>query len=272
MSDAGVHPGHSQSPEAAAAARARLRALARERPGPRELLKTIGPLEIAVLVVLLFAALAVFLVYTFSVLPDQVGAVQLSSTIDANRTKIAELQKQVDNPGAVHDEVALVQASLDTFRGTYLKPRMAGRVAILETVRNLTRETGVQLASPVSFRTTISSGGEEDESKQRQRARKSKESVTSYSSLALDFSITGTYPQLRRFIDSFERSSQFIVIDSVGLSTEKDVPDAEGQPRRASAGGAGDLLTLDIAMTAYFQPETPPGIAAPSSLDPAAGQ
>ena len=36
----------------------------------------------------------VFLVYTFSVLPDQVGAVQLSNTLEANRRKIEELENR----------------------------------------------------------------------------------------------------------------------------------------------------------------------------------
>jgi Tfp pilus assembly protein PilO len=271
MTEATTNLTNSQSPEAGAAARARLRALVRQRPSPRELVKTVAPLELAVVVVLLFAAVAIVLVYSFSILPDQVRVAQLSNVVAANRTKIAQLESQTQNPGALREEISVVRSSLDTFRSSYLKPRVAGRLAILETVRNLTRETGVQLASAVSFTTKISDGGGEEDSRPQRRNQRSSDDVTSFSSLAVELSIQGAYPQLRNFINGFERSAQFVVIDSISLSTEEEELTGDGA-RRGGAGRAGDTITLNFSMTAYFQPDQAVETTVPVALEPEPGQ
>ena len=281
MDEANARVTHSHSPEAAASM-ARLRALARPGWNLRETAKSISPTEIAAVVVLLFAAVAIILVYSFSILPDQVRRVQLSSAQAANRERIEQLEQQARNPATVQEEISAVQTSLSDFRGTYLKPRVAGSLAIIETVRNLTRETGVQLASPVKFTTSLGSeaveegpareGPAREGSGRSRRVRKREADITAFSSLGLGFSIRGTYPQLRSFISGFERSPQFVVINSISLSSERELP-TPGNGRRAAAPAlSGSVITLNISMTAYFQPDAGFAAALPASFEAGPGQ
>lgn len=56
----------------------------------------------------------------------------------------------------------------------------------------------------------------------------------------LNFSVAGTYPQLKRFIHGLEQSSRLIMIESLGLKGEAASDDGEG-------------VTLDLRLTTYFR-------------------
>lgn len=59
-------------------------------------------------------------------------------------------------------------------------------------------------------------------------------------SMRIDFSVTGSYSQIRRLINLFELSQQFVIIDEISLS-----------------GAGPDVLTLNISLkTIFHQPET----------------
>lgn len=230
------------------AAVARLRALSRPGRDPRDFLKTISPLEIAAVAGLLLLVVATALAYSYWILPDQVRNAQSRSELQAAVARREELQKQLEDPTALRTEFERVRESLDSFRGGVLKPRLAGRLEIIDAVDRISRETGVRLTSPVAFSTSLTAedlGGE-----QQARARQ-KEGIGSYPSLGMSFSISGGYPQVRNFISRFEASRQFVVIDAVGIGVEGS-SDTETLPRAAARN---DRVALQITMTAYFQPE-----------------
>lgn len=232
-------------------ARGRLRALSRDGVSPKTLIKSVTPFEIAALVVLVLLIVGTFVVYSFWILPDQVNYVRISNQVSANQTKIQELQQTIVDPTTLTSHFQEVRDSLDQFRGATLKPRLAGRREILDAIDRSTRETGVALASSVAFETRVTDTTAEQKTHSKVRSTKATDDeVHSYPALQIKISVTGSYDQLRRFISRFEASGQFVVIDAVQLNV--DETDNKGLRDRGRAAGA---ITLDLSMTAYFQPE-----------------
>lgn len=243
-----------------AASAARLRTLVRPGFSAREFATSVSRIEIAALVGLVLLVVSTVLVYSWVILPDQVEAVQLRGEVTVNRTKIEELQRRIDDPTEMTRQFDEVQASLDTFRGAMLKPRLAGRLAIIDTIGRLSNETGARMSSSVAFATRDPRAEAAVDATKRRNVRGGDKSdngkVKSYPSLEVTFGLTGSYEQLRRFIGRIEASDQFVVIESVSLSANETRGAARGARRAQSAGA----VTLEIVMTAFFQAETPVGI------------
>lgn len=239
-----------------AAAVARLRSLSRPGHDLKTLAKSVTPFEIAAIAILVALVAGTFLVYSFWILPDQVVALQLSNEVAANNKKIDDLRAKAVDPGSVTSQYQEVKDSLDTFRGSVLKSRNVGKQDILRAIDASVKETGVAFAGSVSFQTS-----EAVVEEQAAKSRSATPTITSYPSLEVSMSISGTYPQLRSFISKFESSNQFVVINSVSLSaSDQREPTEGGGPRgRAVAADTGaGALTLQLEMTAYFQPESAP--------------
>lgn len=247
----------------------RLRSLSRPRPNVKTFVKSISPMEVASVVLLVMIVVGTFLIYSFWILPDQVRGVQLSSEVRANDKKIEELRARVVDPSAVTSQFQEVKDSLDTFRGSILQPRLVGKQEILQAIDRSVKETGVSFASSVQFNTDEAQSIEESSKRKRSKdeSGESAHGVASYPALEATMSIAGTYGQLRSFISRFEGGKQFVVINSVSLSSQSSaVPtsvEPGGPPRRATRSGPLDAITLELHMTAYFQPESGPGAPQP---------
>jgi len=83
-----------------------------------------------------------------------------------------------------------------------------------------------------------------------------------YPGMAVDTTVIGDYPNLRRFISSLERSRQFLVINSLAFQGEADKVRREAS--RVGSGSPIELaspdsvpVSLKIELDAYFQ--RPPG-------------
>jgi hypothetical protein len=243
------HP--ADAPAFNAASLARLSSLARPGFEPKTFVKSVTPFEIGAIVLLLLLVAGVFALYSWYILPDQVRYVQLSNEVSANRAKIEELQKKVVDPSSVTARFEEVHASLEEFRGGVLKPARSGKQELQAAIGRTVAETGVRLASPVSYKMQEPLA---DAGAARDRRRSSDDSgeITSYPSMTVELSIAGSYAQVRSFISRFEGTDQFVVIEALTLNTEDE---DEG-------GGQRGLITLDLEMTAYFQPD---------GLEPAGG-
>lgn len=258
-------PSHTaEAPAFTAASLAKLRSLAQPGFEPRTFVKSVTPFEIAALVLLVLLLIAVFVVYSYFILPDQVSYVQMSNQVAANRAKIEELQQQVVDPSLVTARFQEVRSSLEEFRGQVLRPREVGQREIQSAIGRALGETGVRLASAIQFRTkdpiAEAAKGEKKRTRKGRNENGARE-IRSYPSMRMEFSISGNYGQLRSFISRFEGSGQFVVIDEITLNVEDDK--ARGPVGRASVGqpSQSGTITLDIAMTAYFQPYGPPSAA-----------
>jgi Tfp pilus assembly protein PilO len=263
MSDAGTQVSHPRpGTEFSPAAIARLRAMAVPRPSPRELVKSASRAELAAVAGLLILIVAIALLYFKSIAPGQITRMQITAERDENARKLDELREVAANPAGIRTQLETVKQTLDQFRAEHLRPRVAGRLAIVGTIEQLTKKTGVRLSSDVDFETNLATGSEGATRGGHKVAGSSggesgNRSVTSYPSLGVSYSISGTYPQLRQFISGFEQSPQFVVFDSISLSTSDESDPEAGRMR--PRGGVNDVITLEVEMTAYFQPESGAG-------------
>lgn len=259
LSPAGTHR-HAEPPSAA-----RLRSLARPAFGVRAFLKSVSIVEIVAIVGLLLIVGVVVTIYVARILPDQLQLLGLRSEVAANAKKIEGLQSEAGDPGAIAQAYQEIHDSLDTFRGQTLQPRTSGRIQIITLVNDLTRQSGVTLASAIAFEATdpIAEAEREAAEKTKRKSRKAASNeVRSYPSLRMTFTISGSYDEIRRFLASFESSRQFAIVDSVSISSSGD-EEAEGGGRRGASRGEDEgAISLDISMTAYFQPDVPADAAA----------
>jgi Tfp pilus assembly protein PilO len=94
---------------------------------------------------------------------------------------------------------------------------------LITEIRAMTRQAGLEVSS-ISY----------DFSQQKREL--------DTASMRIDFSVAGSYSQIRRLINLFELSQQFVIIDEISLS-----------------GAAPGVLTLNISLkTIFHQPETRP--------------
>lgn len=277
MADATTHAHHGRSVQVTPATLARLRSLSAARHTPRDLVASATRAELVALGGLVALVVAIALMYSNWILPGQVRRLELARTRDQNAEQIETLRREVSvDPEVRRTELEAVKASLEQFRTASLKPRLAGRLAIVTKIEELTRKTGVRLASTVSFRTARPGTDVEVDGNRVAKSKPAPGALTSFPSLAVSYQVSGTYAQLRQFVSAFEQSPQFVVFNSISLSTadagEQAVEPGFGGPVGRGPGRGSDVnapLTLDISMTAYFQPELEGAFHALDAADPA---
>ncbi|MBK6428673.1 MAG: hypothetical protein IPF82_21505 [Blastocatellia bacterium] len=255
-----------------AASAARLRSLARPGFEVRSFLREITAVEIAAILGLIVLFGAVFFIYFRWILPDQVRRLTLSNEVAANSAKIDELRALASDPAALTAAYQSVHESLDSFRGLTLQPRTSGRLQIIGLVNDLTRETNVELTSPISFeaRNPLADEANEKGGKAKRKTRKNDDEIQTYPSLTMTCTISGSYPQIRAFLAKFESSRQCGSSESVVISSsEEDEETGErGSRGRSAERRPTGAISLDISMTGYFQPDmigTQPVVAVAAS-------
>lgn len=207
---------------------------------------TPGELVAALLTVIFFASAAVY--YFTSLRPERERLATLEATMESQqqvlRTSLANLKPSEAAPVTEGPTDAL--NSLVSFKSQYLKPVNKGRIDLLNEINALAKKNNTQLTSGIdmSFQEIVV----EDESKSR-RGGKNKAELDVFPRMSVHFEVAGQYSNLRAFIAELERSKQFIVLDSVNLTT---LEAGAGEGGRSSAAGSG--INLSINLTAYFQP------------------
>lgn len=265
MAELPTGPNATTSAQRQTASATRLRTLARSGFNVRTFLKNITAIEIAAVVGLVVLVTSVVIIYFGLILPDQVRRIQLSSEVAANRARIEELSAQAGDPASVTRAYQEVHESLDAFRGQTLQPRTAGRLQIINLVNDLTRQTNVVLTGPIGFDTRNPLADEaaaEEGNKSKRKSRKSKDEIRSYPSMSMTMTISGSYSQIRAFLAKFETGRQFAIIESVSISSgESEDSESPREGRRATARSESGTITLDVSMTAYFQPDGPGSVS-----------
>jgi hypothetical protein len=115
----------------------------------------------------------------------------------------------------------------------------------LNEINTLARKNGVQLASGIEMRLQeVEQPGDEKSSR---KSSKEKEALNVFPRMLVHFEVAGQYSNLRSFISQLEKSNQFLLLDSVNLTSAE-----AGEGRGGSGGGSG--INLSINLSAYFQP------------------
>ena len=196
--------------------------------------------------------------YYFSTLkPEQDRLRAIEAELDAQqRSIIAGAKPPAAEKTNVEDEAKNALETLETFKGSHLKPFSSGRIALIKEINALAKKNNVTLTSGIEMG---ASGGEADaegdqagEKKNTSKRKKTEDLLNAFPSVNFRFTVFGQYPNLRTFINEVEREKQFLVINSVNL-TNQEARTASRRSRGAE-GASGIMLTIE--MSAYFQPAT----------------
>lgn len=190
------------------------------------------------------------LIYYFTGLkPAKENLAILETKVEAQKqTMLDNAQLGAAGAPATKDEAQEALNTLETFKAEYLKPRSQGRIALFNDINALAKKSGVQLTSGIDMRTDERLVSEQEDSETRRR--KVEDALNVFPKETVEFSVFGQYANLRTFISELERNKQFIVLDSINLTSTE-----QGQTgRRGRGAGAGAGIALSIEMSVYFQP------------------
>jgi len=179
----------------------------------------------------LIAVLAVVLALGISVLVTYHGF--YDARVRALETTRAELAARRDEAAAATEKVKAseqrlraVQRDLESFNRDVLGTRKERLAAIIEDVYSLTQKAGL-VPGQISYTTDDAQGVER---------------------LGLVFNVQGRYADLKKLLFSFENNPRFLLVETIGVSTDDKDPDS---------------LRLNIAVAHYFRPENPAARRAP---------
>jgi hypothetical protein len=203
---------------------------------------------VAALLAIAFFASAVIYYFT-SLKPERERLKGLEAALDSQqqvlRASLASLGSA--DTKVETDEPTDALNSLQVFKSQYLKPLNKGRIDLINEINGLAKKNNTQLTSGIQM--SLQSVEPEDEAAAtKKKNAKKKADFDAFPHLSIHFEVAGSYSSLRAFIAELERSKQFIVLDSVNLTSVEATAGEEGR----SPAGAG--INLAINMTAYFQP------------------
>ncbi len=207
---------------------------------------------------LLFVAIVAFLYFTkIQPLNSQVTRLQ-------DRERLLRLQLDKIN---IEERRRLEQAanaerileSLSSFEN-YLKPDERGTTQIINEIDSLGKRYQVVLGE-ASFRPLEADATTDENGNPVPRTAINRGDLQIYPVLGIDTTVTGEYPNLRRFITDLERSKQFLIINSLQFQGEDRVrrsTPVRGQQAASSSPGTIPV-TLKIEFDTYFQKPTTRG-------------
>jgi Tfp pilus assembly protein PilO len=119
--------------------------------------------------------------------------------LDQLRIQLRQKQQQVERVGDIDKKIATAGQQIDSF----YKDRLPNRYsAISENLGKLANESGVRL--------------------EQAKYTPDKNSGPSLLPIEVEANLSGSYPQLARFLNSLERSQLFFIVDAVDLAGEQN--------------------------------------------------
>ena len=205
----------------------------------------IRPIEIVVATLVLLSFIGAVFYYFWYLKPEQENLTRLQAQLASQRDDLFKMATPED-PKLVQNEIKQALETLDTFKGSYLKPRSRGQRELIDEINALVKKHNSRLASGLEM-SVENIGGESD--KEKARNKKAEENLEVFPKLNVSFTIAGEYKNLRAFISELESSKQFLVIRQLTFSMEEGLDGDTG--RRTQA--ANSLLSLSVVLSAHFQ-------------------
>jgi hypothetical protein len=208
-----------------------------------------GPEVGATIVALLAFLLAVYYYFT-ALSPEQSRLRAQEQALQRINAELASIG--ATGPGGPKGPNAKdALASLQAFKGEYLRPLSPGRIALINEVNALAKKHGVTLTSGIDM--PLEKGGTKADEGDTKRKKRTEEVLNAFPRLDLHFTVFGQYANLRAFVNELEHSKQFLVMKTVSFQMQED-KGGEGGGGRRSRAGLGSGLALSIEASAYFQP------------------
>jgi hypothetical protein len=192
--------------------------------------------------------------YFSSLKPEQNRLRVLEAELDAQQRSIIA---NTTAPGKAEpnfvDEAKIALESLETFRGSRLKPFSSGRITLIKEINALAKKNNVTLTSGIDMGADLGesdTASDKDTGNKVTKRKKTDDLLNAFPSVEFRFTVFGQYANVRNFISELERQKQFVVINSVNLTNQE----ARTSSRRARGGEGASGIMLTIEMSAYFQP------------------
>jgi Tfp pilus assembly protein PilO len=199
----------------------------------------------AALVVLAFALVVLYFYFT-SLKPEQDKLAQIEQQYEKQRKVLSDLANPDDKPTITNTIVEALN-SLAVFKSHHLRPRAQGQRALIDEVNALVKKHNARLTSGLEM--SVENTGLEVE-KKASSSKNVEESLNVFPKLNISFTIAGQYPNLRAFINDLEHNKQFLVINTITLTSLEQTDSETGKRTAAPASG----LSLTVNLSAYFQP------------------
>jgi hypothetical protein len=208
----------------------------------------LSPAEVvvALLVVLSFAALLGY--YSLAVKPKQSELANLRAEFERQKDVLIKSVTGGGSDSTPKNAATQALETLETFRAEYLKPRLKGQRALIDEINALAKKHSTPLTSGLEM-SLANIDTPKDEAKRS--GGNVEAALEVFPRLAIKFTVVGQYDNLRALMADLERNKQFLVIESVTLSSVERTDSETG--RRMTAPGTG--ISLSIGMSVYFQPE-----------------
>jgi hypothetical protein len=210
---------------------------------------------------LLFVAIVAFLYFTkVQPLNSEVSRLQARERLvrlQLNKINIEERRRLEQAANAER-----ILESLNSFE-SYLKPDERGTTQIINEIDSLGKRYQVVLGE-ASFRRLDADAATEENAGPASRSVINRGDLQIYPVLGIDTTVSGEYPNLRRFLSDLERSKQFLIINSLQFQGEdrgrRSAPQAaagagsSGKGQQATSSNPGTIpVLLKIEFDTYFQ-------------------
>lgn len=154
------------------------------------------------------------------------------------------------SPGKTpEDQAKETLDSLETFKGSHLRPFSSGRIDLIKEINALAKKNSVTLTSGIDMGAASIADSDKTADKASSQRNKADEIFNAFPNVSFHFTVFGQYTNLRTFINQLEHEKHFLVVKSINLSNQE----ARASSRRARSEVTSGIL-LTIEMSAYFQP------------------
>ena len=189
--------------------------------------------------------------YFTSLRPQQDQLLVLENQLAEQQKNLALNAGQPNStPGKTpEDQAKETIDSLETFKGSHLRPFSSGRIDLIKEINALAKKNSVTLTSGIDMGAASITDSDKTADKTSSQRNKADEIFNAFPNVSFHFTVFGQYTNLRTFINQLEHEKHFLVVKSINLSNQE----ARAGSRRARSEAVSGIM-LTIEMSAYFQP------------------
>jgi hypothetical protein len=207
--------------------------------------------------------------------------VPLNRRLNSIVRETSNIRRQTENlrleRQRLEQEVAAFQSAMENwqrFERELLRDARPGQLALIDEINALARKYEVKLTDTVTFTmrgqeknlpSNLLSGGRPSSGKERAQP------LQSYPAFDVKFGLTGSYRNLRRFIQALEQSRQFLLIQLLSFTPGSNESQASSKSPafniEQTPATSGEL-TVTLSLTAYFRSDSSIPLSKPVDTSP----
>jgi hypothetical protein len=214
--------------------------------------RTVTPGEIAAAALALGAVVLTILYYFLYLAPvqDQLARVEDEA---AKQIRVLSTPGPTPSGASQKQQIQLAKNSVDEFEAGYLKSMAQGRIELIDEINQLAKTDNLRLGSGIDMQTTTGSLAAGATELPGSKKKKGADALDVFPRVQFHFVVRGEYRDLRKFIRDLEGSKQYVIVESVNLSSgdQKQAGRSSKAPQQIASPTS---LSLSVVMNAYFHP------------------